>query len=290
MGPLLPFQWYEYPAHYLQAQQMFTSLIKDQMGVADAQALARARQLPSGDSVEKLMEQLGPLIKDQSRNMEESIRGLGEHWKSCFFQFYTASRRMQLLGPDGMAEEDYDYRPGTLIPYMDDAIWKDQGLPDLRNLEARRKFGAPEEWEVYFSKGEVVPQFERARWHQNNFNFTVTPYSLHEFNSISRKLFYIQLQSRGFPLDPWTLAELFDIRNFGDVPLIPDPTTGEMRRAQTIFERWLAWGQIQAKIQQAMGGGQQQGGGKRGRPPTAAQPPTLENKGGVRPIVRESKR
>ena len=290
MGPLLPFQWYEYPAHYLQAQQQLQAMIKDQMGVADAAALARARHLPSGDSVEKLMEQLGPLVKDQSRNMEESIRQLGEQWKSNFFQFYTSARRMQLLGPDGLAEEDYDYRPGTLIPYADDAAWRDQELPDLRNIEMRRKFGAPEEWEAYFAKGEIVPQFERARWHKDNFSFSVTPYSLHEFNSISRKLFYIQLQSRGFPLDPWTLAELFDIRNFGETPLIPDPNTGEMRRAQTIMERWLAWMQTQQKIQASMGGGQpQQGGGRRGRPPTAQNAPTMENKGGVRPIVRESK-
>lgn len=291
IGPLLPFQWYDYPAHYLQAQQMFTSLIKDQMGVADAQSLARARQLPSGDSVEKLMEQLGPLIKDQSRNMEEAIRHLGELWKSSFFQFYTAGRRLQLLGPDGIAEEDYDYKPGTLIPYVDDEAWEGAGGPkNMRTIEMRRKVGTPEEWEPYFDKGEIVPQFERARWHKNNFNFTVQPYSLHEFNSISRKLFYIQLQSRGFPLDPWTLAELFDIRNFGELPMIPDPNTQEPRRAQTIMERWLAWMQIQAKIQQSLGGGQQGGRGRPGRPPTAATAPTLENKGGVRPIVRESKR
>ena len=291
MGPLLPFQWYEFPAHYLQAQQMLTGMIKDQMGVADASALARARQLPSGDSVEKLMEQLGPLVKDQSRNMEESIRSMGEHWKSCFFQFYTAARRMQLLGSEGLAEEDYDYRPGTLIPYADDALWFSTGAPDLRTVENRRKFGAPEEWETYFARGEIVPQFERARWHKDNFSFTVTPYSLHEFNSISRKLFYIQLQSRGFPLDPWTLAELFDIRNFGELPDIPDQATGEIRKARTIYERWVAWMEVQARLQGALGGGQQQGGGgRRGRPPTAATAPTMENKGGVRPIVRESKR
>jgi hypothetical protein len=140
----------------------------------------------------------------------------------------------------------------------------------------------------------MVPQFERARWHKDNFQFTVLPYSLHEFNSMSRKLFYIQLQSRGFPLDPWTLADLFDIRNFGEIPNIPDQETGGTRKAQTIFEKWLAWMQVQATIQQAgqaaQGGQQQPGGGRRGRPPTAQQPPTLENKGGIRPIVRESKR
>jgi len=291
MGPLLPYQWYEYPAHYLQAQQMLTGMMKEQMGIADASAMARARQLPSGDSVEKLLEQLGPLIKDQSRNMEESVRSLGEQWKSCFFQFYTAAKRMQILGPEGLAEEDYDYRPGTLIPYADEEAWKSAGGPDMKSVEMRRKFGAPEEWEAYFARGEIVPQFERARWHKDNFSFTVTPYSLHEFNSVSRKLFYIQLQSRGFPLDPWTLAELFDIKNFGEVPTIPDPNSGELRKAQTILERWLAWMQMQARIQQSLGGGQQGGAGgrKTGRPPTAQTTPTLENKGGVRPIVRESK-
>jgi hypothetical protein len=289
ISPLLPFQWYEYPAHYLQAQTMLTGMIKDQMGVADAQALARARQLPSGDSVEKLMEQLGPLVKDQSRNMEESIRGLGEMWKSNFFQFYTAARRMQLIGPDGLAEEDFDYRPGTLIPYADDADWKRAGGPEMRSIEMRRKFGAPEEWEVYFDKGDIVPQFQRARWHKDNFTFSVVPYSLHEFNSITRKLFYLQLQARGFPIDPWTLAELFDIKNFGELPTIPDPASGDLRKAQTIIERWTAWMQMQAIMKQAMGGGGEGGGKKGGRPPSGAQPPTMETKGGVRPIVRESK-
>lgn len=292
IGPLLPYQWYEYPPHYLQAQQQLQAMIKDQMGVADASAMARARQLPSGDSVEKMMEQLGPLIKDQSRNMEESIRHMGEQWKSCFFQFYTAARRMQINGPDGLADEDYDYRPGTLIPYYDDHDWQKAFAPDvapnMKTIEMRRKFGAPDEWEAYFARNEVVPQFERARWHKDNFTFSVTPYSLHEFNSVSRKLFYIQLQGRGFPLDPWTLAELFDIRNFGELPTIEDPAKpGEMKKATTIIERWLAWMKIQATIQQGMGGGQPR---RTGRPPTAQQSPTLENKGGVRPIVRESKR
>ena len=98
----------------------------------------------------------------------------------------------------------------------------------------------------------------------------------------------MQLSQRGFPLDPWTMAELFDIRNFGEVPMMPDPETGELRRARTIFERWVAWMKIQATMQAAQGGGPQQGG-KKGRPPTGAQAPTMENKGGVRPIVRESK-
>src|SRR5262249_7491883 len=143
VSPLLPFQWYEYPAHYLQAQQMLVQQIKDQMAVADAQALARARQLPSGDSVEKLMEQLGPSVNDPWSTMKESVRAGGEIWRSNSFQFYTARNRMQLIGPDGLAEEDFDYRPGTLIPYTDDGDWRNSGGPDMRSIEMRRKVGAP---------------------------------------------------------------------------------------------------------------------------------------------------
>lgn len=283
--PLLPFQWYEYPPHYLQAQDMLRGMIKEQMGVADAQALARARQLPSGDSVEKIMETLGPLVKDQSRNMEESIRGMGDMWKSNFFQFITAGRRLQTLGPEGVAEEDWDYEPGSLIPAANDS-----------RLQAMRESGrTPESWDSFapFDNGssQMIPQFERARWHKDNFTFSVVPYSLHEMNSITRKLLVMQRKKAGFPMDPWTEAELFDDKNFGDPPLIEDPDTGEWRRPRTGFERWQVWMRIQAAVAQAMKGpgAGGPGGGQPGRPGSNQQPPTLEAKSGGRSTIRESK-
>jgi hypothetical protein len=249
------------------------------MGVADASAMARARQLPSGDSVEKIMESLGPLVKDMSRNMEESIRAVGELWKSNFFQFYTASRRMQLLGPDGLTQEDYDYEPGNLIP-------------SSSTVEDMREMGIT---------SEGVPYFERAKWHKDNFTFSVTPYSLHELNSMTRRLFILQLSKSGFPMDWWTMAEMFDVRNFGNLPMYEDPETGEKRVAQTVMERWTCQMEMMAHIQaanqqqQGGGGGKPPGAGGKGpgRPGTGAQPPTLEQKsgdGGTRSTIRESKR
>lgn len=277
--PFLPFNWYEFPAYYPQIIQAIEQRITHQMGVADATAIARARQLPSGDSLEKIMESLGPLVKDMSRNMEESIRAFGEMWKSNFFQFYTAPRRMQLLGPDGLAEEDFDYDPGMLIPSSDDVIkMKQTGVT-----------------------GEGVPYFERARWHKDHFMFSVMPYSLHELNSMTRRLFILQLSKTGFPMDWWTMADMFDVKNFGDLPTYEDPNTGERRTAQTVMERWTCQMEIMAQVQRAMGGGE--GGGQGGpptpgqkgpgRPGTGAQPPTLEQKsgeGGTRSTIRESKR
>lgn len=275
--PLLPLNAYEFPAYYLQAVQMNEQRITHQMGVADAAALARARQLPSGDSVEKIMESLGPLVKDMSRNMEESIRMVGELWKSNFFQFYTAPRRMQLLGPDGLTQEDYDYDPGNLIPTSDTVV-------EMRNMGIL---------------SEGVPYFERARWHKDHFSFAVTPYSLHELNSMTRRLFILQLSKSGFPMDWWTMADMFDVKNFGSLPMYEDPETGEMRPAQTVMERWTCQMEMMAHIQAA--NNPQQGApppgmtGKKGpgRPSTGAQPPTLEQKStdaGTRSTIRESKK
>jgi hypothetical protein len=283
--PLLPVNWYEFPAYYPAVLQANEARITHQMGVADAQAMSRARQLPSGDSLEKMMESLGPLIKDMSRNMEESIRSIGEMWKSMFFQFYTSKRRMQMLGPDGVSEEDFDYDPGNLIPASEKVI-------QMRELGI-------------ISDG--VPYFERARWHKDNFTFSVTPYSLHELNSMTRRLFILQLSKSGFPMDWWTMAEMFDVKNFGSLPQYNDPETGELRTAQTVMERWTCQMEMMAHIQQANaqaaggggGGGGKPGaggpGGKKqpGRPSTGAQPPTLEQKSGdagTRSTIRESKR
>lgn len=283
--PLLPFQWYDYPPHYLQAQDQLKSMVKDQMGTADVAALARARQLPSGDSQEKLMESLGPLIKDQSRNMEQSIRQLGEFWKSCFFQFITAARRLQLLGAEGLADEDFDYDPGTLIPASNDP----------RLIEMREREKTPDTWEMFSpfdpDGPKNIPQFERARWHKDNFQFSVIPYSLHEINSITRRLIFLQRKKAGFPMDPWTEADIFDDRGFGDPPRIQDPETGEWREPRTGFEKWQAWVRIQAAVAQAMQGGQGAGGQRpgAGRPGSGQQPPVMEQRPNGGSIIRESK-
>lgn len=280
ISPLLPFQFYEFPAIIPQIIQENEGRITHQMGVADAIALARARQLPAGDSIDKIMESLGPLMRDQSRSMEEPIRALGEMWKSNWFQFISAKRRMEMVGEDGISNDaDFDYDPGTLIPAsipMDKVVSIDGGQS----------------------------YFQRARWHKDNFVFSVVPYSLHELNSITRKLFHLQLMRSGFPVDWWTLADLFDIKNFGSPPKFKDPDTGEMKNATTVMEKYTVQLEIMARIQAATAGAIAQAGGGPGgapagqgmgggRPPTGQQPPTLEQKSmdaGTRSTIRESKR
>jgi len=278
LKPLLPAEYYNIPSWFSQFIEANEKRIKEQMGVADAAALSRARQLPSGDSVERLMEAMGPLIKDQSRNMEASIRDLGEIWKNMFFQFYSARRRMQMLGADGITAEDLEYKPGDLVP--------DRGVPGER---------------------PGMGYFDRARLHASNFSFSVTPYSLHELNSVTRKLFHLQLIRAGFPIDWWTLAEVFDIRNFGPKPKKENKETGEVQEIDNVFERWIAQEEIKVRFQAALqqaaqqGAGGGEGGGDGGspamgnppkgpgRPPTGQTAPTLVQKPGeARSVIRES--
>ncbi len=252
------------------------------VGVQDLTALAKARQTPSADSIEKLMETAGPLVYDMSRNMERSLRDVGELFKGCAFQFYTVARKIQVLGPDGLTEEDFDFDPGNMVP---------SHLP----------------WESEDGGPSAHPRHKRAQWHQNNFVFHVVPNSMHQITQMTRKLLYLQLMRAGVPIDPWTLAEVFDIPNFGR------PPSG----ANSVIERWEAWQKIMAEIQMAiqmqmqqqaimaspeaqmmMGLGQMgqaaagQGGGQVGRPPSGQQPPKLEEKsdgeGGSRSTISES--
>lgn len=282
MKPLLPVNFYDFGAHFLEFISQNEARISHQMGVPDAQSLARARQLPAGDSIDKIMEALGPLVRDQSRNMEESIRGVGELWKSEFFQWIPPKRILSIVGPDGITEEITDYDPGNLIPANQDIV-------DL--IKKGIVEGDVDIW------GPEITIVKRAKWHKDHFSFQVTPYSLHELNSITRKLFHLQLMRAGFPIDWWTLAELFDIRNFGPYPMIPDPHAEDpenpaMVPARNIIERWTAQMEIMKRVAAAESGGPGQGKGG-GRPPSGQAPPTLEQKkraGGTESTIRESKR
>lgn len=280
LEPLLPPEYLNIPALIPEFMEQIDRRITHQMGVQDAAALSRARQLPSGDSVERIMESMGPLIKDQSRNMESTVCANGEMWKSLVFQFYQAPRLMQILGEDGVPAEIFEAKIGDMIPEKVAGV-----LPD-------------------------APYLIRARQHSNNFTFTVTPYSLHELNSITRKLFHLQLMRAGFPVDWWTLADVFDIKNFGPKPQVDDPNNpGQKHEAQSILECWLAQQEMLLRFKAAEAGaaaqaspqpGQAGQGGAAsppaspgtpshtGRPPSGQAPPVLEQKTDGRSTIRES--
>jgi hypothetical protein len=79
------------------------------------QALGK-KQVPGGDTLEKINFSKTTPIRFKAGNVETGVNEVGELWTGVALQFYDAGRRMEALGIDGLVKEDIDDRPGSLIP------------------------------------------------------------------------------------------------------------------------------------------------------------------------------
>ena len=166
--------------------------MKELSGVSDLTQLNGLNQIPSAETVEKIMESMSLSVRLRSRVMETFLREFAMMAASNFFQFYTLPQRIAVLGPSGMTFDDFDFDPGTLIPDMIDIIGADE-------------------------KGNPLPRYERARTFLRYFTYHVAPGSLLAASEITRKLLYLQLFRAGM-VDMWTLAEVLGIPNMGEPP------------------------------------------------------------------------
>ncbi len=211
--PLLPPGYYDIPPIIPALIQSNEEMMKYLSGVNDYTAITKAAQIPSSDTVEKIFDMAGPMVTDESREMEASLGKLGEMIKCMFFEFYTTARRLQIGGIDMLTPEDTEYfDPGNLVPSH-----MPTELPDRPSTYNRT---------------------ERARKFMSSFFFKITPGTLHQLTQMATKLRYIQLQKIGIPIDPWTMAQVNDIPNFGRPP----------QGADTVFQKWVAWERIKGEL------------------------------------------
>lgn len=233
------------------------------MGLHDLTAMAKAAQVPGADTIEKLTEMAGPMATDMSRNMESSLRDLGELWKAMFFEFYTVKKRFQILGSDGVTEEDFDFDPSTLVP-------SNMELPVV---------------------GSGGTRSERARIHMRNFRFSIVPNSIYGMTQSSRQLLLLQLARIGMPLAPAYIMEQFDIPNpekrIEEFWEYKAEEAQKMTEIQIMATMGNPLGQLMGAMQKGMQAGKNPQG--EGRPPTGQQPPHVEQKdGGTRSVIAES--
>jgi hypothetical protein len=90
--------------------------IKENSGTdAVNQALGK-KQVPGGDTLEKIQFSKTTPIRFKAANVETGVNAVGDLWTATALQFYDAARRTELLGMDGLVKEDIDDRPGSMIP------------------------------------------------------------------------------------------------------------------------------------------------------------------------------
>jgi hypothetical protein len=281
---LVPKDYYDVPPWMKDHLTWLDNAIDFVSAVKDIQALLKAKQIPSSESIEKIHELMGPVLADMGLNVEDSMQELGTQMKSNFFQYYPLSRRLQILGENGVDEQDWDYDPATLIP---------SHLPGEAGFEEWRKW-AKAGGKGPLTMGATEPSrsdfLRRARWHMNNFTFRVTPNSLLQMTQITRKMILLQLRRSGFPISMWTVAEQFDIPNFGKIPPGVD----------TELEKWMEEQRMMARLKVVIAEETQQElaettgpkGGQRGtggRAPSGNAPPQFKMRPDGRGTVTESR-
>ena len=97
-----------------------TGLIAREMdassGIATISEAVRKKQIPSADTLEQMKQSQQTPIRLKGRNIEIFLRRLGTMNIPNIFQFYTAERRMFMLGKDGLTFEDFDWQPKSMVP------------------------------------------------------------------------------------------------------------------------------------------------------------------------------
>jgi hypothetical protein len=197
----------------------------------------------------------GPLVDDMVRAQEEPYQQLGEWRKAYYFQFYTRNRFIRINGPDPLhpdeGAENFQYTPDLLVHRVDGETG-----------EART---------------------ERSRGLISEFVYHLEESSINERHRMSNKLALIQLKKVGVMIDDWTIADAFQIHNYGPKP----------EGTRNVMERFIAEQHVKRELAEEMAGGMAQAGGGKGqpgRPNTHTAPPQIKQKdGGVRSTIATSK-
>jgi hypothetical protein len=187
-------------------------------GVANLQNLMQLRQMPGADTIQKYYEALTPELRQEGRNVEAFLRDVAEMHKFNIFQYCTSARRVNILGDAGLALEDFDFDPDSLVPAM-----------DAQEMQPDPATGIP----VPMPTKGYLPELDRSKSRSDRakafakmFIFTIAPNSILAMNAQEKKMMNFQLARMGY-LDFWTLHESLETPNIGNPPPMPLPPLQE---------------------------------------------------------------
>ena len=135
---------------------------------------------------------------------------------------------MQYVGAESIAPEVFDYAPDMVIP---------SHMPGEQTIDAGGK-----------QISSNVDEFTRAKYFAKNVKQFVTPHSMHYIAQNKFKLNLLAAQGKGVIVDPETMANAFEIPNWGTI------------EGSTVKEKVFNWAKEQleekadiAKLEKALG-------------------------------------
>lgn len=162
---LIPAEFYNADSKAFEFVKFLLGMSDYVSGTQDYQQELALKQMPAADSQEALLQKLGVLTTDQTREQERSFMYLGVLWLSYAPQVYTLERRLQILGTDGLTSEEMDFKPSDIAPFK--------------------------------IENDSRPSWIIRREHMRNFSIYVAPNSIQERQSVQKKLSLLQLQKMG---------------------------------------------------------------------------------------------
>lgn len=270
LRPPMPEWCYNIPEWVFKVIEILQTSIMRQLGLDQVKALERMKA--SVSEPEKALEMEGPVVMGTSRSMEVGLRDLGEMVKFLILQYMTTGRVMQYVGAASIAPEVFDYAPDMVVP---------SHLPGEQTIDAEGN-----------TINSSADQFTRAKTFAKNIRYFITPHSLHYIAQNQFKLNLLAAQGKGVVVDPETMANAFEIPNWGTI------------EGATVKEKVFNWAKDQlmekadlAKLEAALGMSQPEqekpgpNPGHGGRPASHQKSPKVKQKGmasGGRVVVSTS--
>lgn len=290
--PAVPAEFLDIDPHSLEMYDRLKTELDESFAMGELMNLAKLRAVASVDELQKTMEVSGPIIDEMSRGMEPPMRDLGDMVKFLVLQYFTVSRAIQYVGPDNIASEVIDYNPSMIVP----SHMAGEGTlnPDQT------------------AKSSAYSAMQRARIFAGNLRFFITPNSLHEIAQMAAKLALLQLKKGGVKVDSQTIAEAFNVPNYGEIQgatVLDKCKTEQQMDVVGAMQAQMIAAAIQAAAEQAVQGTLPQtpptlppapgappgapdassGAGAEGRPPSYEQAPQIVQKdGGTRSTISTS--
>ena len=89
---------------------------EQQLGIQDLGNLANLKFNISGETMDKALEEIGPIAKGIAAGMEAANAKVALQLKTMIIQWYDTGRVIQIIGPDNITQEVFDFDPASMVP------------------------------------------------------------------------------------------------------------------------------------------------------------------------------